>query len=296
MKRALVLLLMLTLLICAAACGKAEDKEAEAGTAPEENEPAAVYTISDKVLVNNAECAFTITGVDSDNIWGPALNVLCRSKTDKELTFTVASASVNGYMIEPIWFISVPAQSSETSQILFESEQLDRCGIEALDEVEFILRIYDTDNMTAGNIVEDTFTVYPTGLSPEQITVPAKPAGANEYAAHSGDDFDFTVLETRTDSFWGYIVACYIDNKTASSLRLYADKVAVNGIETDPLWGVTVAAGKRDITYITLSETQLKENGVETDNIKEIEIFLTAVSGDDWIGEKIFEGSFIYRP
>ncbi len=296
MKRALVLLLMLTLLICAAACGKPKDKETAPETAPEETEPAAVYTISDKVLVNNTECAFTITGVDSGNLWGPALNVMCRSKTDRELTFTVASASVNGYMTEPVWFISVPAQSSQTSQILFESEQLERCGIEALDEVEFILRIYDTNNMTAGNLVEDRFTVYPTGLSPEQITVPAKPAGADEYTAHSGEDFDFTVLEARKDRFWGYIIACYIDNKTDSALRLYADKVMVNGVETDPLWGATVDAGKRDITDIILSETELKEKGVAIDEIKEIEIFLTAVNGDEWLGEKIFDGSFTYRP
>ena len=105
MKRLILTVLCLSLVLSLAACGSApaptepplfateaptEAPHQEAPTAPAQTptEAPADYTLSGQVLVDNEDCAFTVTGTEFNEHLGLQLQVLCENKSDRTLMFS----------------------------------------------------------------------------------------------------------------------------------------------------------------------------------------------------------------
>lgn len=116
---------------------------------------------NDIVLFENDHCALIITGTDSENPWGYALNVYLQNKTDKTLMFSITDAAVNGVMCDPMWAQTVaPGKASNTSITWFTSS-LEEAGIHQVENLSLPIRVYDANNWMAEDILSDTFTFTP---------------------------------------------------------------------------------------------------------------------------------------
>ncbi len=156
MKKLLPLLLAVCFLC---ACGSApapaeEPKPAEAPVAETaaptpEPTPEPTPTFEPVVLVDNDNFTFTITGINpaAEYGWGDVdfslyeISYFCENKTDKNVLFTWDDVSVNGFMIDPMCSCDVVAGKKANSTTGFALDVLAENGIEAVEEIEFTLRV-----------------------------------------------------------------------------------------------------------------------------------------------------------
>ena len=75
--------------------------------------------------------------------------------------FTTDAVSVNGFMCDPFWATSVAAGKKANESISFSENDLEKNNIESVEEIVFTLRIYDSNNWLAEDVLEETFTIKP---------------------------------------------------------------------------------------------------------------------------------------
>lgn len=176
-RKILSLILVLTLAVALAACNSSTESETttdpaatvsgndstdpQESTVPDTTPDETVPGSTAMILIDNEYCTVKITEFDASSIWGYAVNVYLENKTDQELMFTVDSVSVNGYMCDPFWATSVASQKKANSQIGFSSDDFETNGIETVTDITFTLRVYDSEDWLADDIVNQTFTVNP---------------------------------------------------------------------------------------------------------------------------------------
>ncbi|MBR4743213.1 MAG: hypothetical protein IK082_03350 [Oscillospiraceae bacterium] len=255
----------------------------------------ASYTISDEVIVDDENCTFKIVKAEDDALWGFTLKAFCENKTaDKTLMFSIDDVSVNGYMSDPVWATEVAAGKKSNDEITFLTSSFETIGITTADEITFTLNVYDYDDWMADYLVSDTFTIYPTGLSKDQVVVPERKTTAGEETILDDGNASFIILETDPDNIWGYTLLCYLENKTDKPLMFSWDDVSVNGFMVDPFWASEVAPGMRSYAQISFMGSEFDDNGIT--DVEEIEFLLRISDADDWMADNLYESVHTYTP
>lgn len=177
MKKTLTLLTAAALLLTLSGCGK-EDASQETNTTPSTTQSTTAATqpstqetttaptepeaaFEQIVLVDNEDITFKITAVQNDPISGYTLKVFLENKTDKELLFTFDNTSVNGFMCDPFWAEIVAAEKKSNNSISWLNSDFEENGIEEVEDITFTLRVYDSNNWLADDILNERFTINP---------------------------------------------------------------------------------------------------------------------------------------
>ena len=112
------------------------------------------------VVVDNENISFAIEETGVDSIWGYYVKVYMENKTDKNLMFAWEDVSVNGFMSDPFWATEVAAGKKNTSDVYFFN--LEEDGVTGdVSEIEFKLRVYDSDDWMASPIIENVYVYNP---------------------------------------------------------------------------------------------------------------------------------------
>ena len=277
---------------------KEADEPAPAQEEPATDEPVpagiASYTIADEVIVDDENVTFTIVKAEDDTIWGFALTAFCENKTDKTLMFSIDNVSVNGYMSDPVWAAEVAAGKKSNEEISFLSSSFETIGITSADEITFTLTVYDSDDWMADYYVDETFTIYPTGLSRDQIMVPERKTAAYEQVILDDGNASFIILGTDPDNIWGYTILAFMENKTDKTLMFSWDDVSVNGFMADPFWASEVAPGMKSYAEISFMGSEFDDNGIT--DVEEIEFRLSISDSDDWMADALHDEVHTYNP
>lgn len=115
----------------------------------------------DIVLFDDENCTMIATGFDPDGIWGYTMNVYLENKTDKTLTFSIDEASVNGFMCDPYWAETVAPGKRSNTAVSWMGSDFEANGITEVESLTLPVRVYDSNNWMADDIVSETFTVNP---------------------------------------------------------------------------------------------------------------------------------------
>lgn len=83
---------------------------------------------------------------DTDSFWGADLYLLVENNRDQNITIQLSDTSINGYMVDPIFSCDVLAGKCAFDEITFLESDLEENEIEAIEELEFKLRIFDMDS------------------------------------------------------------------------------------------------------------------------------------------------------
>ena len=75
--------------------------------------------------------------------------------------FSVNEASINGFMADPFYATTVSAGKCAFSSMSWTNRVLEDNGISAVEKIEFKFRIYDPDDWTLSDIVNETITLKP---------------------------------------------------------------------------------------------------------------------------------------
>lgn len=250
------------------------------------------YSMGETVIVDDENCTFIVTEIDPDGTWGFTVKAFLENKTDKTLMFSWDDVSVMGYMIDPFWAKEIAAGKKANVEIDFSNSELKECGISSVDEITFGLRISDSDDWAADPFVDDMFSIYPTGLTADTVVYDQRQIVDGETVIVDNEYCTFVIESVNEDDIWGYTLRCFIENKADYNMMFSWDDVSVNGFMADPFWASTVAAGKREYTDISFSDSDFEDNGIE--NVTEIEFTLNATNDDSW--SKVFSEVFTFNP
>lgn len=176
-KKILTMGAALVLTLSLAACSGNADSETtvpSTGTVPTTTAPAATTqpqetTVpettapeqSETVLVDNEDITVKLKGFNPNDLLGFSMELFLDNKQDESLMFSARNVSVNGFMIDPFWASEVAAGKKANESVTFLSSELEKNGIETVEEITFTLVVYESDDMTAEYLLEQTFTVNP---------------------------------------------------------------------------------------------------------------------------------------
>lgn len=302
MKKLIVILLSATLAVSLAACSGTEPQPTDSAiTQPAETipvtqaptEPPVVpMEMGEMVIIDNENCSFVIKSASQNAYVGMTVEVLLENKTDKTLLFTWNNTSVNGFMHDPFWAEEVAAGKKANSTVSFDTYQLENYGVESVDEIEFTLYVYDSDDFMADPYVNEVFTIYPTGLSAQTMVYPTRVSKDGEKVIVDNEDITFIIESAGMDGSF-YNLRCYLANKTDRNVMVSWEDVSVDGFMIDPLWAATVGAGKQAVTEVSFLRSELADNGIE--NPGQIEFELNVSDFDDWMADPILDQVFTWN-
>ncbi len=295
MKKFMVLLLSLSLLLALAACGgsastddggsdadaassnTASDTQVSENTA-EETEAA----FEEMAVVDNDQCAITITGIDPDNIWGYTLEATLENKSsDTTYMFAIRNASVNGVDSDPFFASEVAAGKKANVDISFTDSTLEENGIVDYTDIKLTFYVYDSDDWTAENVAEETVHVYPDGE--ENAVAYVREAQESDIVLVDNDYASVIVTGYEHDDIWGYTVNLFFVNKTDTDVMFSVENASVNGYMIDPFYATEVSAGSCAFSSMSWYDEDLEENGIT--QVEELEFELVAYDNNDWTGE-----------
>ena len=259
-------------------------------TVPVETAPQVQFT--ETVLVDDENCTFKITAIEEDNLFGYTLKVSLENKTDMELMFSLEGVSVNGFMCDPFWAVTVTPGMKANEEISFSDSDFDRNGITDVTDITFTLKIYDSTDWSTEHLVDEVFTIYPLGEDAVKPYIREPQDG--EIVLHEDDNCAIIVTGFDPDSMWGYTVNVYLENKTDKNLMFSLDGAAVNGFMCDPFWAEEVAPGKRSNTEISWSSSDFEDNGIT--EVESITLPLRVYDAEDWMGDDLMSDTFTLNP
>lgn len=306
MKKQFTSLIAASLALLLAACGSSapSDTASTAATSTAESVAASASeeapaeesapAFEAQTILDNEYCTMTLESIDENAMWGYTWKVYLENKTDKNLTFGMEDCSVNGVMADPFWAATVAAGKKSNENISWSSSLFEESGISAdqVTQVSFELRVYDSDDWSAGNLVEDTFTVYPMGE--ENASTVERTAQDTDIVLIDNDECSLIVTGFDPDNLFGYAVNVYLVNKTDKDLMFSVNDASINGFMCDPFWATSVAAGKTKNSSISWTSSALEENGIET--VEEIELPIRVYYDDDWTGNDLVNDVYTVTP
>ena len=307
MKKYLALLLCMAMLMSLAACGGSETPAPTTATTPATvptpvtdaptdaptQPPAPPVQMTETVLVNNDQATFTIKKAETSDHTAMQLQVQCVNKSDRALMFSWDMVSVCGYMYDPFWAEEVAAGKTANSTVYLDTYELEEMGIHAVDEISFTLRIVDSENWMEEPIVQQAFTIYPTGLNAETVQLPQRTPTAGQVVVAHDENVRF-IIEKAEESSAGYVLSVYMENKTDRNVMFSWDKVSVNGFMIEPFWATSVNAGKKACSEVTFFRSDLELNSIE--HVSCIEFTLLVSDYDDWAADYLLENTYTYNP
>lgn len=116
---------------------------------------------TDTVLVDNDEVSVIVTDYDEDGFWGYTVNLYLVNKTNKELTYSVDEASINGFMADPFWATSISPEKVSFASMSWSDSDFESNGITDVEEIEMRFKIYSSDDWAADDIFNDVITLNP---------------------------------------------------------------------------------------------------------------------------------------
>lgn len=88
--------------------------------------------------------------VDEDSFWGKTIVLYCENNSGKDATIQVKDLSINGFMINPIFSLTIYDGKMAVDAIDMLSSDLEENGIEAIKDVELKFRIFEGDSFLKG--------------------------------------------------------------------------------------------------------------------------------------------------
>lgn len=116
---------------------------------------------TDNVIIENDYVSAIVTGYRDDPIWGYTVILFLLNKTDKDVMFSVDDASVNGFMADPFFATTVSSGKCAFCSISWSDSTLEANGITTVEEIEFKMRAYDSNNWFGDDFASEIITLNP---------------------------------------------------------------------------------------------------------------------------------------
>lgn len=288
MKRIAYICMTLAALCIFSACGKGEDQAQESvvkktaeqyeGFRLEEN------SVSDANSFEQDGVSASVTGISYEEVV-TKINLHIKNDTEENLRVMSANVSVNGMMTTDYLDCEMPAKSEKDGAIEISNEWFGEMGIAQITDVEFVLKTYNSLNdeiMQSDVIRVKTDAPWSYRQKYDDSGFEIYNAGGMKLSARS---LQKSKLSNDTE------IVFYAENNTDSTVSIMSQNVAVNGTEIEPLFVITVGAGKKAVDTMVFYEADLTEKQIT--DIKEVSASFKAFNEEL---ETVFETELLNVP
>ena len=239
----------------------------------------------ESVILNQNGIIMTMKGFE-ESYYTLDLNVLIENTTDKEIDVYPVSIVVNGYSLQEAYMIgTVEANAKLNTEISFYLDELERCNIGEITEIELVFELYDYDSWETISVSDviyiDLDSNYVQTYDTSGITM------VNE------DGIKIVYQDFVTDDdFYGPYAVFYVENNTGKAVDVSYLDLQVNGYMISAFFYGRVESGTCAVLTLEFFSSELEENGIET--IETIKIAFEAYYSDDWYS--FFESDLMEVP
>lgn len=249
----------------AASVTSAETSYAGASEAEQETQD---VTLAETVLFDQDGIRITATGLSTDSLFGPELNLLVENDSAQNIVVQPNYCMVNGYMMDGLLSADVAAGKKANDTLDFLSNALARCGIETIIDIELDLVVSDGDSWQ---------TLYETG------PVILQTSAAGQYTQTYDDSGEEiynqngirVVAKSVNDDLFGMGIKFYLENNTDKAVIVNADNVSVNGYMMTDLFYSDLAPRSHAVDTLTLLGSELEDNHIDTITDAELSLQIT---------------------
>lgn len=249
----------------AASVTSAETSYAGASEAEQETQD---VTLAETVLFDQDGIRITATGLSTDSLFGPELNLLVENDSAQNIVVQPNYCMVNGYMMDGLLSADVAAGKKANDTLDFLSNVLARCGIETITDIELDLVVSDGDSWQ---------TLYETG------PVILQTSAAGQYTQTYDDSGEEiynqngirVVAKSVNDDLFGMGIKFYLENNTDKTVIVNADNVSVNGYMMTDLFYSDLAPRSHAVDTLTLLGSELEDNHIDTITDAELSLQIT---------------------
>ena len=243
----------------------AETSYAGASEAEQETQD---VTLAETVLFDQDGIRITATGLSTDSLFGPELNLLVENDSAQNIVVQPNYCMVNGYMMDGLLSADVAAGKKANDTLDFLSNALARCGIETITDIELDLVVSDGDSWQ---------TLYETG------PVILQTSAAGQYTQTYDDSGEEiynqngirVVAKSVNDDLFGMGIKFYLENNTDKAIIVNADNVSVNGYMMTDLFYSDLAPRSHAVDTLTLLGSELEDNHIDTITDAELSLQIT---------------------
>ena len=249
----------------AASVTSAETSYAGASEAEQETQD---VTLAETVLFDQDGIRITATGLSTDSLFGPELNLLVENDSAQNIVVQPNYCMVNGYMMDGLLSADVAAGKKANDTLDFLSNALARCGIETITDIELDLVVSDGDSWQ---------TLYETG------PVILQTSAAGQYTQTYDDSGEEiynqngirVVAKSVNDDLFSMGIKFYLENNTDKAVIVNADNVSVNGYMMTDLFYSDLAPRSHAVDTLTLLGSELEDNHIDTITDAELSLQIT---------------------
>lgn len=195
-------------------------------------------SVAETVIYDQNNIAVTVKGLEESLFYGAEFNVLIENNSDVNIIVQSRNASINGFMMDPVFSCEVAAGKKANDSISFMSSDLEIAGISTIQSLEMNLYIIDAD--TWDEIDESDVILIET----DAVDYVQKIDDSGKLA-YEDDEIRIIVKTLESEeSFWGSELCLFIENKSDRKITVQTRDCSVNGFMIDPLFSCEVSAGK----------------------------------------------------
>ena len=105
------------------------------------------YNEDGEIIFDDKDIKIYVLGLDEeDPTWGTEVNLYIENNSDKNTAISINEVSVNGFMVDTYFSADLEANKKTYKDIVLYKESLDENEIKTVENIEFKIRIKDTDN------------------------------------------------------------------------------------------------------------------------------------------------------
>jgi hypothetical protein len=116
---------------------------------------------TDTVILDNEYVTATVIGYEENELWGYSVNLFLVNKTDTPVMFSTNAVSVNDVMLNPVYAESVAPGNCAFSYMTWFDTEFEKNDITAVESIEFVLRAYDENDLTAADFANEAVKLVP---------------------------------------------------------------------------------------------------------------------------------------
>lgn len=179
------------------------------------------------------------------------------NETDVPVRVGTANFSINGFMCTDGLFCEIPANSEQTATFEISNEWFGKIQIAVIKDMEFVVKVYDIDN----NEIQQSDILKVKTDAPFTYRQKYDDSGFEIYKGN-GVKISARLLQKSAHSNDLELVF-YAENNTDSAISVMSYDVLVNEIPVEPLFVLSVAAGKKAVDTMVFYERDLTQNNIE---------------------------------
>ena len=252
----------------------AEDSTESAETeSEEETVTSSEITLAEQEVYNDNGIVVTVTGIDTNSMWGTDISVLVENSSDQNVTVQTRNGSIIGYMMDFQMSCDVAAGKKANDSITIMSEDLEISGVDTVSSIEFTLTMFDSDSW---NDIATSDTISLT----TNVTDYVQKYDDSGEVIYDENGIKIVSKGIVEDEIWGPEVVLYIENNTDAAITVQPRDTSINGFMVDASMSSDITVGKKIVDEITFLTDDLDTNGIT--EIEELETAFAIFDMESW--------------